>query len=318
MRVLITGGAGFIGSHYVRRLLAHSPTTVLTVVDKLTYAGDLRSLPEHHPRLTFIKGEVCDGGLLDDVVPGHDAVVHFAAESHVDRSLSGAGTFVRTNVLGTQALMESCLRAGTPRIVHVSTDEVYGSIESGTWNEGQPLSPNSPYAASKAGGDLVALAYHRSHGLPVTVTRCSNNYGPYQFVEKLIPRFVTRLLTGQDVPLYGDGRQVREWLHVDDHCRAVDLLLERGEPGEVYHIGGGAELTNQDLVARLLELCGTDWSRVSHVADRKAHDRRYALDSTKLQGLGFAPDTPFDTGLAETVRWYRGNEWWWRPHMRHV
>ena len=318
MRVLITGGAGFIGSHYVRRLLAHSPTTVLTVVDKLTYAGDPRNLPDDHPRLTFVKGEVCDGDLLEDVVPGHDAVVHFAAESHVDRSLSGAGAFVRTNVLGTQTLMESCLRAGTQRIVHVSTDEVYGSIEAGTWDEGQPLSPNSPYAASKAGGDLVALAYHRSHGLPVTVTRCSNNYGPYQFVEKLVPRFVTRLLTGQDVPLYGDGRQVREWLHVDDHCRAVDLLLERGEPGEVYHIGGGAELTNRDLVTRLLELCGTDWSRVSPVADRKAHDRRYALDSTKLRHLGFEPGTPFDTGLAETVRWYQDNEWWWRPHMRHV
>ncbi|MFI6517043.1 dTDP-glucose 4,6-dehydratase [Spirillospora sp. NPDC050679] len=318
MRILVTGGAGFVGSHYVRSLLAGAypgnDDTVVSVLDKLTYAGNLANLPHRHPRLRFVKGDVCDAGLLRELLPEHDAVVHFAAESHVDRSLLGAAEFVVTNVLGTQTLMDGCLRAGVERIVHVSTDEVYGSISAGAWSEEQPIRPNSPYAASKAGSDLLVRSYHRSHKLPVMITRCSNNYGPYQYLEKIIPLFVTRLLTGRDVSLYGDGLHVREWLHVDDHCRAVQRVLEDGRPGETYNIGGGRTMSNRDLTARLLELCGADWKSVRHVADRKGHDRRYALDCTKIRDeLGYVPRVPFEEGLVDTVRWYRDNRWWWEP-----
>ncbi|MET9096648.1 dTDP-glucose 4,6-dehydratase [Streptomyces cyaneofuscatus] len=312
MRTLVTGGAGFIGSHYVRRLLADDSGPEVTVLDKLTYAGNRSNLPAEHPRLTFVHGDVCDGGTVEKLLHGHDTVVHFAAESHVDRSLTGAQDFVVTNVLGTQVLMDACLRAEVGRIVHVSTDEVYGSIDAGSWTEDHALEPNSPYAASKAAADLVVRAYHRSHGLPVMITRCSNNYGPYQFIEKAIPLFITRLLSGREIPLYGDGLHVREWLHVDDHCRAVQLVLERGVPGEIYHIGGGTELANRDLVRRLLVLCGADRSRVRPVPDRKGHDRRYALDSGRIEReLGFRPAVPFDAGLAEVVRWYDDHREWW-------
>jgi len=312
-RILVTGGAGFIGSHYARRLLAGGDANV-TVLDKLTYAGDRRNLPATHPRLTFVQGDVCDLTLLLDLLPGHDAVVHFAAESHVDRSLTAAGEFVRTNVVGTQTLLDACLRTGTGRVVHVSTDEVYGSIAEGSWTEDWPLSPNSPYAASKAASDLIALAYHRTHGLPVSVTRCSNNYGPYQHPEKLIPLFVTNLLVGDPVPLYGDGGNVREWLHVDDHCRAIDLVLAGGRPGEVYNVGGGNEKTNLEITTRLLDLLGADASAIRRVADRKGHDRRYSIDESKItRELGYAPRVPFDSGLADTVTWYRDNPDWWKP-----
>ncbi|MET9608685.1 dTDP-glucose 4,6-dehydratase [Streptomyces sp. NPDC006512] len=317
MRLLVTGGAGFIGSHFVRTLLdggytGHEATRV-TVLDKLTYAGNLDNLPVEHPRLDFVRGDVCDGALLRELLPGHDAIVHFAAESHVDRSVDSAAEFVRTNVGGTQTLLDAALATGVRRVVHVSTDEVYGSIAEGAWTEEWPLLPNSPYAASKASSDLIARSYWKTHGLDVSITRCSNNYGPYQHPEKLIPLFVTNLLEGLQVPLYGDGRNVREWLHVDDHCRAIALVLEKGRAGEVYNIGGGNERTNAHITERLLALCGADASAVRRVADRKGHDLRYALDETKIrEELGYAPRVPFEQGLADTVAWYRDNPGWWK------
>ncbi|WP_433170062.1 dTDP-glucose 4,6-dehydratase [Actinoallomurus sp. CA-150999] len=312
MRILVTGGAGFIGSNYVRTLLSGTGETRVTVVDKLTYAGNRANLPIGHPRLDFVRGDICDQPLLRDLLPGHDAVVHFAAESHVDRSIDGAAQFAITNVVGTQSLLDACLHTGVGPIVHVSTDEVYGSIAEGAWTEDRPLLPNSPYAASKAGSDLLARSYHRTHGLDVRVTRCSNNYGPYQYVEKLIPLFVTRLLRGETVPLYGDGRNVREWLHVDDHCRAIDLVRRDGRPGEIYNIGGGDELTNREMTERLLELVGADWSAVRHVTDRKGHDLRYSVDDTKIRTeLGYRPRVSLRQGLADVVAWYRDNTSWW-------
>ncbi|MEV7525742.1 dTDP-glucose 4,6-dehydratase [Streptomyces sp. NPDC091371] len=318
MRILVTGAAGFIGSHFVRRLLDnHYPQWTdaqVTALDKLTYAGNRDNLPAAHPRLRFVQGDVCDRALLDELLPGHDAVVHFAAESHVDRSLDGASEFFRTNVLGTQTLFDAAVAAGTARVVHVSTDEVYGSLDEGSWTEDLPLLPNSPYAASKAASDLVARAYWRSHGLNVSVTRCSNNYGPYQHPEKLIPLFVTNLLEGEQVPLYGDGRNVREWLHVDDHCRAIALVLDGGRAGEVYNIGGGNERTNLAITQQLLELLGAGPEAVRRVADRKAHDLRYSIDDSKIrEELGYAPAIGFEQGLADTVAWYRDRPDWWKP-----
>ncbi|KWT63847.1 dTDP-glucose 4,6-dehydratase [Streptomyces albus subsp. albus] len=321
MRILVTGGAGFIGSHYVRTLLdggypGYAEARV-TVVDKLTYAGNRDNLPAAHPRLEFVRGDLCDPGLLLDLLPGHDAVVHFAAESHVDRSIVSGAEFIRTNVGGTQTLLDACLAAGVERVVHVSTDEVYGSIEQGAWVETHPLLPNSPYAASKAASDLVARAYWRTHGLDLSITRCSNNYGPYQHPEKLIPLFVTNLLEGVPVPLYGDGHHVREWLHVDDHCRALQLVLTQGVAGEIYNVGGGNAQTNRGMTEQLLRLCGADTSMVRWVADRKGHDARYALDETKIrEELGYAPRVPFDQGLAETVAWYRDHPGWWKAVKR--
>ncbi|MFH9423528.1 dTDP-glucose 4,6-dehydratase [Streptomyces sp. NPDC017529] len=321
MRLLVTGGAGFIGSHYVRTLLGggfgeeRDPHTRVTVLDLLTYAGNRAGLPARHPRMDFVRGDVCDLPLLLALLPGHDAVLHFAAESHVDRSIAPdtAPEFVRTNVLGTQTLLDACLRTGVARVVHVSTDEVYGSIGRGAWTEDQPVAPRSPYAASKAAADLFALACHHTHGLDVTVTRGCNTYGPYQHPEKLVPCFVTRLLQGRELPLYGDGGNVREWLHVDDHCRAVHRVLHHGRAGEIYHVGGGTPRTNRALTGELLRLCGADWSSVRRVPDRKGHDRRYALDATKIRTeLGHAPHTAFDRGLADTVAWYRDHTDWWK------
>ncbi|MER5628365.1 dTDP-glucose 4,6-dehydratase [Streptosporangium sp. NPDC002544] len=306
MRILVTGGAGFIGSHFVRT----TRDARITVLDRLTYAADLANL-EGVPH-DLVQGDICDAELLSRVVPGHDVVINFAAESHVDRSIEGAGEFVRTNVLGTQTLMQACLDAGTPRVVQVSTDEVYGSIETGSWDEDAPLSPRSPYAAAKAGGDMIARAYAITHGLPVSITRCGNNYGPYQFPEKVIPLFVTNLLEGRKVPLYGDGGNIRDWIHVDDHCRGIRLVAEQGEPGEVYHIAGTAELTNLELTQRLLDALEADWTMVERVTDRKGHDRRYSLDDTKLRALGYRPLTAFEDGLAETIRWYADNPSWWK------
>jgi dTDP-glucose 4,6-dehydratase len=256
---------------------------------------------------------------LREVLPGHDVIVHFAAESHVDRSIASAVPFVTTNVLGTQALLDAARAAGIGRFLHVSTDEVYGSIDHGSWTEDWPVAPNSPYAATKAGSDLLALAAHRTHGLDVVVTRCSNNYGPRQFPEKVVPLFVTRLLDGHKVPLYGDGGNVRDWLHVEDHCRGIQLALEKGRPGEIYHIGGGTELTNKELTARLLAACGAGWDMVEPVPDRKGHDRRYSLDITKIsEELGYAPQVTLDDGLAATVAWYRDNRDWWEPLLRRA
>ena len=328
MRLLVTGGAGFIGSHFVRRQLA-KPTVSdalgeepdddehvveLTVFDALTYAGNKDNLAEvaGDPRYRFVHGDIADPDAVAKVVPGHDAIVNFAAESHVDRSIAGPAEFVRTNVLGTQVLLEAARAGDIGRFLQVSTDEVYGSISSGSWDENSPLAPNSPYAASKAAADLVALAYARTYDLDVVLTRGSNTYGPRQHPDKLIPLFVTNLIEGRTVPLYGDGGNSRDWLHVDDHCRGIELALLRGRSGAVYHVGGGTEPTNLELTNRLLEAMGAGPDRIEQVQDRRGHDRRYALDSSRAEAeLGYVPRTPFESGLAETVQWYRDNRPWW-------
>jgi len=323
MRILVTGGAGFIGSHYVRQVLTGAypafAEAEVVVLDKLTYAGNMANLApvDTSPRLRFVQGDICDGKIVAEVMAGTDVVVHFAAESHVDRSIAGSADFVMTNVAGTQTLLQAAVNAGTERFVHVSTDEVYGSIDTGFWPETHPLEPNSPYSASKAASDLMARAFHRTHGLGVSITRCSNNYGPYQFPEKVVPLFVTNLLDGIDVPLYGDGLNIRDWLHVDDHCRGIQLVAEAGRAGEVYNIGGGTELTNRELTGLLLEATGNDWSMVRQVDDRLGHDRRYSVDITKISGeLGYRPMRSFAEGLADTVRWYEKNRAWWEPLKR--
>src|SRR5690606_12396111 len=320
MRVLVTGGAGFIGSHYVRQALSGAYDSLrdaeVIVLDKLTYAGNRSNLDPvaDSPRFRFVQGDICDSALVREVMTGVDLVVHFAAESHVDRSIVGSADFVLTNVLGTQTLLQAACDAEVGKFVHVSADEVYGSIDEGSWPEDHPLEPNSPYSASKAFSDLIARSFHRTYGLPVCITRCSNNYGPYQFPEKVIPLFITNLLDGKRVPLYGDGLNVRDWLHVDDHCRGVQLVADRGRPGEIYSIGGGTELTNRDLTKRLLDAVGADWEMVEQVEDRKGHDRRYSVDITKISTeLGYRPEVDFETGLAETVRWYTENRQWWEP-----
>ncbi|WP_328534424.1 dTDP-glucose 4,6-dehydratase [Micromonospora zamorensis] len=326
MRILVTGGAGFIGSEYVRLLLGKPlgsaegvpplEPAVVTVLDKLTYSGNMANLDpvRDDPRLRFVQGDICDPVVVDQVVADHDVIVHFAAESHVDRSIAGAAPFVTTNVLGTQTLLDAALRHQTGRFVHVSTDEVYGSIDEGSWTETWPLAPNSPYSASKAASDLLALSYHRTHGMDVVVTRCSNNYGPYQFPEKVIPLFVSNLLDGGTVPLYGDGGNIRDWLHVHDHCRGIAMVQQKGRAGEVYNIGGGTELTNKELTGLLLDACGAGWDRVVPVTDRKGHDRRYSLDISKIsEELGYTPSITLDQGLADTVRWYQDNRTWWEP-----
>ncbi|GAA2816567.1 dTDP-glucose 4,6-dehydratase [Saccharopolyspora taberi] len=323
MRVLVTGGAGFIGSHYVRQLLGgHYPAfsdAEVVVLDKLTYAGNLENLRPvaDDPRYRFVRGDICDWDVVSDVMRGIDVVVHFAAESHVDRSILGASEFVVTNVVGTNTLLQGALAAGVEKFVHVSTDEVYGTIDEGSWPEDHVLEPNSPYSAAKAGSDLIARSYHRTHGLPVCITRCSNNYGPYQYPEKVLPLFVTNLMEGRKVPLYGDGLNVRDWLHVTDHCRGIQLVAESGRPGEIYNIGGGTELTNRELTERVLELMGRDWSMVQPVTDRKGHDRRYSVDHRKItEELGYRPVVAFEQGLAETVKWYEENRDWWEP-LKH-
>ncbi|MFG2491764.1 dTDP-glucose 4,6-dehydratase [Streptomyces caniferus] len=323
MHVLVTGGAGFIGSHYVRQLLGGHLGAVpsrVTVIDKLTYAGNRENLTPAagHPALRFVEGDIADSALLAGLLPGVDAIVNFAAETHVDRSIGSSAEFVTTNVLGTHNLLQAALHCSVPRFVHVSTDEVYGSIDAGSWTEEWPLDPNSPYAAAKAGADLLVQSYARTHGMNVSITRCSNNYGPYQYPEKVIPLFVTTLLQGGSVPLYGDGLNVRDWLHVDDHCRGIHLVLEEGRPGEVYNIGGGRELTNRELTALLLEKCGADWSSVRQAPDRKGHDRRYSLDDSKLRALGYRPQIAFEDGLEQTVAWYRDSQAWWRPLLDAV
>src|SRR5690606_33784794 len=288
----------------------------VTVLDALTYAGNPANLDEvaGDPRFTFVKGDICDPELVGDLAAEHDQIVHFAAESHVDRSIAAAGAFVRTNVTGTFTLLDAAVRQGVRTFVHISTDEVYGSIDEGSWRESQPLSPNSPYAATKAAADLLALSFHRTHGLDVRVTRCSNNYGHHHYPEKLIPLFVTNLLDGLPVPLYGTGGNVRDWLHIDDHVAGIELVRLGGRPGEVYHIGGGRELTNKELTGLLLEACGKGWDMVRYVEDRKGHDTRYSLDHGKLTAeLGYRPAKDFATGLAETVAWYRENRAWWEP-----
>lgn len=316
MRILVTGGAGFIGSEFVRQQLGADASAQITVFDKLTYSGVEANLAPvaDHPGYKFVKGDICDAEAVDQVMPGHDVVVHFAAESHVDRLIAGAGPFVMTNVVGTQVLLDAARKHGVGRFVHISTDEVYGSISEGSWTEEWPLVPNSPYSASKASSDLLALAYARTHGMDVVVTRCSNNYGHYQFPEKVIPLFVSNLMDGKKVPLYGNGGNVRDWLHVSDHCRGIDLAMRKGRAGEVYNIGGGTELTNKELTGVLLEAAGLGWDMVEQVEDRKGHDLRYSIDISKIGSeLGYAPQVTFEDGIKATIDWYRENRAWWEP-----
>lgn len=320
-KLLVTGGAGFIGSAYVRMLLGPDgpPGTAVTVLDRLTYAGRLANLAalRDDTRLSFVRGDVCDPALVGRLAAGHDQIVHFAAESHVDRSIDRGARVVRTNTLGTQTLLDAAVEHGVATFVQVSTDEVYGSIAEGAWTEAEPLAPGSPYAASKASADLLALACHRTHGLDVRITRCSNNYGPHQYPEKIIPLFVTRLVAGDRVPLYGDGSCERDWLHVEDHCRGIELVRTRGRPGRTYNLGGGTPLTNTELTRLLLRACGAGWDRVRYVADRKGHDRRYCVDWSRARDeLGYRPLTDFGRGLAATVDWYRENRSWWQPSAR--
>jgi dTDP-glucose 4,6-dehydratase len=314
MKQLVTGGAGFIGSNYVRHVLREADDEVV-VYDALTYAGNLSTLRDvdDDPRCSFVHGNICDPGTLEEVMRGCDAVVHFAAESHVDRSIVGSDDFVNTNCFGTNVVMDTARRLEIERVVHIGTDEVYGSVEEGSSKETDPLEPRSPYSASKAGSDLIALSYHHTHGLPVTVTRCTNNFGPYQYPEKAIPLFTTNLLDGGTIPLYGDGLNERDWLFVDDHCAAVHLVLHRGAAGEIYNVGAGNETPNRVLVDKLLALLGQDESSVDYVEDRLGHDRRYSVDIAKVTDLGWVRQRTLDEALAETVDWYRGNEWWWRP-----
>ncbi len=317
MRLLVTGGAGFIGSNYVRRIVDASLAGVseLTVLDKLTYAGTLSNL-EMLPKgsFEFVKGDICDSELVQKLMAKADAVVHFAAESHVDRSITGAKDFIETNVLGTQNLLDAALRNEVKTFVQVSTDEVYGTISEGSWHEDFPLLPNSPYSASKASADLVARAYHRTFGLDVRITRCSNNYGPHQFPEKVIPLFVTNLIDGKKVPLYGKGLNVRDWLHVDDHCRGIHAVLTRGTAGNIYNIGGGRELTNRELTDLILTRMGHGEEMIDYVPDRLGHDLRYSVSIDKInRELGYEPQVSFENGIQETIEWYKTNESWWRP-----
>lgn len=317
MNILVTGGAGFIGANHVRWLLANSDDRVVNL-DALTYAGNLENLAgcEENPRYRFVRGDVRDADLVRRLLAEEkiEAVVHFAAESHVDRSIEGPRVFLETNVLGTQVLLDAAREAGVARFVQVSTDEVYGSLGPGDppFTEEHPLRPNSPYSASKAAADLLCRAYHRTYGLPVCITRCSNNYGPYQFPEKLIPLMIANALEGKPLPVYGDGRNVRDWLFVEDHCRAVDLVMRRGRPGAVYNIGGGNEMENIAIVRLLLELLERDESLITFVTDRPGHDRRYAIDATRLrEELGWEPRHDFASGIRATVRWYLEHRDWW-------
>jgi dTDP-glucose 4,6-dehydratase len=314
--VLVTGGAGFIGSNFVRYALDAHPDWRITTLDKLTYAGRLENLAGvlDHPRHQFVKGDVADAAVARPLVRAADLVVHFAAETHVDRSLISAGEFITTDVYGTFVLLDAA--RGSPRLrrfLQISTDEVYGSVAEGSSRETDELRPRNPYAASKAGADRLAYSYWATYDVPVIVARASNNYGPCQFPEKVIPLFVTNAIDGEPLPLYGDGLNERDWLHVSDHCRALDFLIDAGSPGEVYNIGGGNQVRNIDLTRRILHLVGRPESLIRHVPDRQGHDRRYSLDSGKLRGLGWAPRVPFDDGLAATAEWYRANQHWWRP-----
>lgn len=320
MKILVTGGAGFIGSNYVRQVISgayqDSASHQVTVLDALTYAGNKSNLDPvaSSPNLTFVHGDILDTDLVNDLVGQADVVVHFAAESHVDRSIAGSREFIMTNVVGTHSLLEAARLSNLSRFVHVSTDEVYGSIASGSWDESCQLLPNSPYSASKASSDLLVRSYSRTHNLDTIITRCSNNYGKYQFPEKVIPLFVTNLIDGKKVPLYGEGLNIRDWLHVDDHCRGIHLALEKGRSGEIYNIGGGTELTNKELTSLLLEASGADWSMVERVDDRKGHDLRYSVAIDKISNeLGYRPEVDFKLGLADTVKWYRDNRQWWEP-----
>lgn len=318
MRILVTGGAGFVGSNFVRRVIAgHYPEfddAEVIVFDKLTYAGTLSSLESvlDNPRVHFVQGDICDTKLLDEVLKDVSLIIHCAAETHVDRSITDGSDFITTNVNGTFALLDRAMKSGVDKFIHVSTDEVYGDIESGAWDEQEALEPNSPYSASKGASDLIVRSFYKTYGLPVCITRCCNNYGPFQFPEKLLPLFITNLLDNETVPLYGDGTNVREWIHVDDHCDAIALIALRGRPGRRYNIGSSEEMTNEQVTRVLLEIFGGDWSLVRYVPDRKGHDRRYRVDFSRIrEELGYRPKVDFRSGLTKTVQWYADNRGWW-------
>lgn len=321
MKILVTGGAGFIGSNFVRKLLAGdlgdaTHLEVLTVLDVLDYSGNMTNLVSvsNDSRFRFIHGDIQDSNLLKSLVPGHELVIHFAAKSHVDRSITNPSPFFATNVVGTQILLQMSLESDVKTFVHISTDEVYGTITEGSWTESSPLLPNSPYAASKGSSDLVARSYWRTYGMDVRITRCSNNYGPYQYPEKVIPLFITNLIEGKSIPIYGDGLNIRDWLHVDDHCRAIWLVVENGTPGGIYNIGGGKELSNLDLAGTILKAMGESPTSIQFVEDRKGHDLRYSLDYAKIRGeLGYEPQVSFEEGINLTIEWYQKNQDWWFP-----
>jgi len=317
MNLFVTGAAGFIGSNYVRQVLATTDDSI-TVFDALTYAGNRESLRDldPNPRFTFVQGDITQRDQVNAAMAGHDAVVHFAAESHVDRSIASPDEFVHTNCDGTNVVCDVARTLEVERFVHISTDEVYGSIEKGSFVETDRLEPRSPYSASKAGSDLIALAYHETYGLPVIVTRSSNNFGPYQFPEKVIPLFVTNLLNEKKVPLYGDGLNIRDWCFVEDNCAGVDLVLRNGQVGEIYNIGAGNEITNHDLTNSVLAILGHDDSMIEYVEDRLGHDRRYSIDTSKVRKLGWAPQHEFAEALGSTVEWYRDNREWWEPLLQ--
>ena len=313
MRIVVTGGAGFIGSNFVRHVLQEHPDDRVVVLDKLTYAGNLDNLADvaGDPRYAFVKGDICDPVIVNEVAGDADAIVNFAAETHVDRSITGPEDFITTDVLGTHVLLEAVRAHDVPRFLQVSTDEVYGDVLEGSSVETDPLRPSSPYSASKAAGDLMVLAYRRTFGTPVLITRSSNNYGPYQYPEKIVPLFVTNLLDGQPVPVYGDGRNVRDWIYVDDNCRGIDLVLREGAAGEVYNLGGGNEVANIDLTGAMLRALGLGDEMIRWVDDRAGHDRRYSVDCSKTRALGWEPRVAYDEGLARTIDWYREHRAWW-------
>ncbi len=314
MKLLVTGGAGFIGSNFIRHMLKKYPDYHIVNLDKLTYAGNLDNLKEieGHPNYTFIKGDICDVKVVSGAVEGVDAIVNFAAETHVDRSILEPGSFIQTDVYGTYVLLEALKEKGISRYIQISTDEVYGSIEAGSFTEESPLSPSSPYSASKAGSDMLVHAYWTTYHLPVIITRSSNNFGPYQYPEKLIPLFITNALEDKQLPLYGDGMNVRDWIYVEDNCEAVDVVLHKGLEGNVYNIGGGNERTNVEITGIILRETGKPKSFIKHIKDRLGHDRRYSIDSSKVASLGFTSRHTFEDAMKETVRWYTDNEWWWR------
>jgi dTDP-glucose 4,6-dehydratase len=316
MKLLVTGGAGFIGSNFIRYIWQEHPDWEITNLDKLTYAGNLENLKEiqDQPGYHFVQGDIANRKLVDQLLnQGFDVIMNFAAESHVDRSILDASPFIETNVKGTQVLLEGAKKYGIQRFIHVSTDEVYGSIDSGCFTEESTLSPNSPYSASKAAADLLCRAYFKTHRVPLIITRCTNNFGPYQFPEKLIPLAITNALEDKPIPVYGDGLNIRDWIFVVDHCRALDVVIQKGQPGGIYNIGGGNEKTNLELIRKLLELLDKPQSLIQFVTDRPAHDRRYALDCTKIATeLGWKPAYSFEKALSATVDWYLKNESWWR------
>ncbi|MBI5407435.1 MAG: dTDP-glucose 4,6-dehydratase [Nitrospirae bacterium] len=314
MKLLVTGGAGFIGSNFIRHILNKYPDYHITNLDKLTYAGNLDNLKDidGRPNYRFLRGDICDAKTVSEAVQGVDAIVNFAAETHVDRSILEPGSFIQTDIYGTYVLLEAVKAHGIQRYIQISTDEVYGSIEQGSFTEASPVMPSSPYSASKAGSDMLVHSYWKTFHLPVIITRSSNNYGPYQYPEKLIPLFITNVLEDRPLPLYGDGLNVRDWIYVTDNCAAIDLVLHRGKEGEVYNIGGGNERTNIEITEIILRELGKPKDLIKRIKDRPGHDRRYSIDSSRLVSLGFEPQYGFEEAMQNTVRWYRENEWWWK------